>query len=114
TTIAGQRWILGRGLRLMVMKYLQSLEYLAALRGAIGRAIDKGMQDGLAVGIDHGKAKSGLVDVAAYVPSMEANYVSALNPFYPQDHIWGGNLGDFVREPYNLVDPVTYCGASCL
>ncbi|GKD95978.1 hypothetical protein Tco_1379875, partial [Tanacetum coccineum] len=58
TTIAGQRWILGRSLRLMVMKCLQSLEYLAALRGAIGRAIDKGMQDGLAVGIDHGKAKS--------------------------------------------------------
>nr|GEV11491.1 hypothetical protein [Tanacetum cinerariifolium] len=36
-----QRWILGRGLRLVVMKCLQSLEYLAALGGAIGRAIDK-------------------------------------------------------------------------
>ncbi|GKG41004.1 hypothetical protein Tco_0470216, partial [Tanacetum coccineum] len=37
TTIAGWKWILGRGLRLVVMKYLQSLEYLAALGGAIGR-----------------------------------------------------------------------------
>ncbi|GJT68194.1 hypothetical protein Tco_1019674 [Tanacetum coccineum] len=42
------RWILSRGLRLVVIKCLQSPEYLAALGGAIGRAIDKGGQDGLA------------------------------------------------------------------
>ncbi|GJU13939.1 hypothetical protein Tco_1136335 [Tanacetum coccineum] len=47
TTIAGRRWILGRGLKLTVMKCLQSPKYLAALGGVIGRAIDKGMQDGL-------------------------------------------------------------------
>ncbi|GKB72198.1 hypothetical protein Tco_0933610 [Tanacetum coccineum] len=79
TTIAGRKWILGLGLRLVVMKCLQSPEYLAALGGAIGRAIYKGIQDGLATGIDHGKAGRGLVDVAAYNPSTEANYVSAVN-----------------------------------
>ncbi|GKA27112.1 hypothetical protein Tco_0713280 [Tanacetum coccineum] len=52
TTIAGRRWILGHGLKLA---------------------------DGLTIGIDHGKAGIGLVDVAAYNPSMEANYVSAIN-----------------------------------
>ncbi|GKE76380.1 hypothetical protein Tco_1542500, partial [Tanacetum coccineum] len=41
TTIAGRRWILGRGLKLAVMKCLQSPEYIASLGGAIGRAIDK-------------------------------------------------------------------------
>ncbi|GJR60730.1 hypothetical protein Tco_1502892 [Tanacetum coccineum] len=55
--IIGRRWILGHVLRLVVMKCLQSLEYLAALRGAIRRAIDKGMQDGLVISIDHGKAE---------------------------------------------------------
>ncbi|GJY15318.1 hypothetical protein Tco_0385740 [Tanacetum coccineum] len=79
TTIVGRRWILGRGLRLVVMKCLQSLEYLVALGGAIGRANDKGMQDGLATCIDHGKAGRGLVDVAAYNPSAEANYVFVVN-----------------------------------
>ncbi|GKD34284.1 hypothetical protein Tco_1249793 [Tanacetum coccineum] len=81
TTIAGRRWILSRGLRLVVIKCLQSPKYLAALGGAIGRAIDKGMQGGLTAGIDHGKAGRGLTDVAAYDPSAEANYlfvVSAL------------------------------------
>nr|GEV45994.1 reverse transcriptase domain-containing protein [Tanacetum cinerariifolium] len=79
TTIAERRWILGRDLKLAVMKSLQSSEYLAALGGAIGLAIDKGMQDGLAAGIDHRKAERGLVDIAAYNPSVKANYVSAIN-----------------------------------
>nr|GEX28158.1 hypothetical protein [Tanacetum cinerariifolium] len=79
TTIAGWRWILGRGLRLVVMKYLQSPEYLAALGRAIGRAIDKGRQDGLAACIDHGNGGRGLVDVAAYNPFAEANYFSVVN-----------------------------------
>ncbi|GJX94115.1 hypothetical protein Tco_0348701 [Tanacetum coccineum] len=85
TTIAGQRWILGRGLRLVVMKCLQSLEYLAALGGAIVRAIDKGMQDGLVKCIDHGQARRGLVDVGAYNPSAEANYVFTVNALRAMD-----------------------------
>ncbi|GKC16214.1 hypothetical protein Tco_1012996 [Tanacetum coccineum] len=79
TTTTGRRWILSRGLRLMVMKCLQSPEYLAALGGAIGRAIDKGMKGGLAVIIDHGKARRDLTGVAAYDPSAEANYMSAVS-----------------------------------
>ncbi|GJZ75781.1 hypothetical protein Tco_0640246 [Tanacetum coccineum] len=67
-TIVGRRWILSRGLKLMVMKCLQSPEYLTALGGAIRRAIDKGMQDGLTADIDHRKAVQGLAEVAAYNP----------------------------------------------
>ncbi|GJU46094.1 hypothetical protein Tco_1203360 [Tanacetum coccineum] len=79
TTIAGRRWILRRGLRLIVMKCLQSSEYLAAFGGAIGRAIDKGMQDGLVAGIDHGKVGRGLAEVAAYNTSAKSNYVFVVN-----------------------------------
>ncbi|GJT39233.1 hypothetical protein Tco_0939098 [Tanacetum coccineum] len=85
TTIVGQRWILGHGLRLVVIKCLQSPEYLAALGGAIGRAINKGVQDGLVVGIDHGKPGRGLTDVVAYNPFVEANYVSAMNALRVMD-----------------------------
>ncbi|GJV49947.1 hypothetical protein Tco_1440159 [Tanacetum coccineum] len=61
--------------------------YLAALRGAIGRVIDKGMQDRLVAGIDHGKAGRGLADVAAYDPFVEANYVSAVNALRAMDFL---------------------------
>ncbi|GKC48565.1 hypothetical protein Tco_1071310 [Tanacetum coccineum] len=61
TTIAGRRWILSRGLRQVVMKCLQLPGYLAALREAIGRAIDNDIHDGLAA----------------------ANYVAAMNALRP-------------------------------
>ncbi|GJW24445.1 hypothetical protein Tco_0038256 [Tanacetum coccineum] len=82
TTIAGRRWILSRGLKLVIMKCLQSSEYLAAQGGALGRAIDKGMQDGLKAGVDHGRAGRGLDVIAAYDPSAEANFVFAVDALY--------------------------------
>ncbi|GJY64270.1 hypothetical protein Tco_0465730 [Tanacetum coccineum] len=42
------------------------------------RAIEKGMQDGLAAGINHGKAGRSLADIVAYNPAAEADYNSAL------------------------------------
>nr|GEX88787.1 hypothetical protein [Tanacetum cinerariifolium] len=64
TTIAGRRWLLTYGMKLAVVKCMNSLEYLSALRGAISRAIKKGMQDGLAAKIIHGKEGRVLTDVA--------------------------------------------------
>nr|GEV41866.1 hypothetical protein [Tanacetum cinerariifolium] len=63
--------ILGRIVRLVVLKCLQSLEYLAALGGAISRAIDKGMHDGILAGIDHGKAKRETLEASQLKPSHE-------------------------------------------
>ncbi|GKE69966.1 hypothetical protein Tco_1528038, partial [Tanacetum coccineum] len=79
TTIAGRRRILSRGIKLAIMKCLQSSQYMAAFGGAIGRDINKGMQDGLAAGIDHGEAGRSLAEVAAYNPTAKAEYVDALN-----------------------------------
>ncbi|GJU19280.1 gypsy type transposase [Tanacetum coccineum] len=77
TTIGWRRWILSRGLKLVVIKCLQSLEYLSVLGKDIRRAIDKGMQDGLAAGIVHGKAGRALSDVVAYKPFADADNVAA-------------------------------------
>ncbi|GKA65957.1 hypothetical protein Tco_0765664 [Tanacetum coccineum] len=78
TTISGRRWLLTHGLKLAVVKCLNSQEYLSALGAAISRAIEKGIQDGLSVGIDHDKAGRSLVDVVAYNPAAEADYNSSL------------------------------------
>nr|GEY58957.1 transposase (putative), gypsy type [Tanacetum cinerariifolium] len=78
TTISGRQWLLTHGIELAVTKCLHSFEYLYALGAPIGRAIEKGMQDGLSTRITHGAEGRTLTDVAAYNPSMEADYVSAL------------------------------------
>ncbi|GKC50427.1 hypothetical protein Tco_1073172 [Tanacetum coccineum] len=45
------------------------------------------MQDGLAAGIGHGKVRRGLVDVAAYNPSTEANYISVVIALHAVDFL---------------------------
>ncbi|GJT94129.1 gypsy type transposase [Tanacetum coccineum] len=79
TTIVGQRWLLNRGLKLVLSKCLSSPEYLSVMGEAIGRAIDKGMQDGLVVGIENGVAGRSITDVAVYNPSVKSDYVAAIN-----------------------------------
>nr|GEU68497.1 putative zinc finger, CCHC-type [Tanacetum cinerariifolium] len=78
TTISGRRWLLTYGMELAIANYMNSPEYLSALRAAIGKAIEKGMQDGLAAGITHGKEGMVLINVAAYNPSAEVDYFSTL------------------------------------
>ncbi|GJZ15514.1 hypothetical protein Tco_0551191 [Tanacetum coccineum] len=79
TTIAGRRWILIHVLKLILAKCLSSPEYLSAMGEAIGRSIDKGMQDGLAAGIEHGRDRRSIEDVAAFNPSVKGDYVVAIN-----------------------------------
>ncbi|GKC54428.1 hypothetical protein Tco_1077173 [Tanacetum coccineum] len=55
--VAGRRWLLTHGMKLLVVKCLNSNEYMGALRHAFGHAIEKGMQEGLAAGIEHGAFK---------------------------------------------------------
>ncbi|GKE05853.1 hypothetical protein Tco_1397871, partial [Tanacetum coccineum] len=78
TTISSRRWLLTYGMELPISKCLNFTEYLSALRTAIGKAIEKGMQNGLSTGITHGTEGRALTNVAAYNPSAEADYNSAL------------------------------------
>nr|GEZ59504.1 hypothetical protein [Tanacetum cinerariifolium] len=63
TTIFGRRWLLTHGLKLVVVKCLNSPEYLMALGSAISYAIKKGMQNGLSASIDHKNAGRSLADL---------------------------------------------------
>nr|GEV72555.1 transposase (putative), gypsy type [Tanacetum cinerariifolium] len=78
TTIARRIWLLTHGMKFVIAKYLHSLEYLSALGTAVRKAIEKGMQDGLAAGITRGREGRVLTDVAAHNPAAEADNVFAL------------------------------------
>ncbi|GJY24805.1 hypothetical protein Tco_0398463 [Tanacetum coccineum] len=56
TTLAGRRWLLTHGIQLTLLKYLKSPVYQGILGHALGRAVDFGMQEGLAAGHKHGTA----------------------------------------------------------
>ncbi|GKC44442.1 hypothetical protein Tco_1062164, partial [Tanacetum coccineum] len=57
----------------------------SAIAGALERAIEKGMQSGLAAVIDHGREGRSLADIAAYNPDAEAHFNSALHKFREVD-----------------------------
>ncbi|GJR11962.1 hypothetical protein Tco_0794614 [Tanacetum coccineum] len=76
--VAGQRWLLTHRMKLLVVKCLNSNEYMEALGHAFCRAIEKGMQDGLAAGIEHGQAGRCLTDLEAYIPYAEDDFNSAI------------------------------------
>ncbi|GJX19499.1 hypothetical protein Tco_0222176, partial [Tanacetum coccineum] len=76
--VAGRRWLLTHGMKLLMAKCLNSTEYMEALGNAFGRAIEKGMQEGLAAGIEHGQAGRYLTDLEAYIPFAEVDFNSAV------------------------------------
>ncbi|GKC97265.1 hypothetical protein Tco_1167540, partial [Tanacetum coccineum] len=76
--ISGRRWLLTHGLELAIARCLNSTEYLSSLGAAIGKAVEKGMHEGLSTKIIHDAAGRVLTDVAAYNLSAKADYLSAL------------------------------------
>ncbi|GJY27606.1 hypothetical protein Tco_0403373 [Tanacetum coccineum] len=76
--VAGRRWLLTHGMKLLMANCLNSTEYMEALGNAFGRAIEKGMEEGLAAGIEHGQAGRCLIDLEAYIPSAEDDFNSAV------------------------------------
>ncbi|GKD59258.1 hypothetical protein Tco_1296767, partial [Tanacetum coccineum] len=76
--VARRRWLLTHGIKLLMAKCLNSTEYMEALRHAFGCAIEKGMQEGLAAGIEHGKVGRCLTNLEAYIPSAEVDFNSTV------------------------------------
>nr|GEY79733.1 hypothetical protein [Tanacetum cinerariifolium] len=77
--IAGRRWVIGRGLRLAVMKCGESLELRQAFANAVSARIAKGLSEGLRHGLDHGQAQRSLESIEAYDPEAEAKFVATLH-----------------------------------
>ncbi|GJY81650.1 gypsy type transposase [Tanacetum coccineum] len=71
TAIAGRRWVVGHGFRLVVHKCARSFEIHFALGKVILMAINKGIQEGLEAGVVHGRAGRSLAQIEAYDPEVE-------------------------------------------
>ncbi|GKG17213.1 hypothetical protein Tco_0362170, partial [Tanacetum coccineum] len=74
---------------------------MEALGNSFGRAIEKGMHEGLATGIEHGQARRCLSGLEAYNPSAEADFDSALRDLCSLDF-------PILRELYAKKDASTW------
>nr|GEW87598.1 hypothetical protein [Tanacetum cinerariifolium] len=75
TAITSRMWVIGHGLRLVVMKCGESTE----LRQAFADVVSAGIANGMSEGLKHEKAKLDLKAIEAYDPKAEAKYIAALN-----------------------------------
>ncbi|GJZ58487.1 hypothetical protein Tco_0613981 [Tanacetum coccineum] len=80
--VAGRRWLLTHGMKLLMAKCLNSTKYMKTLGNAFGRAIEKGMQEGLEARIEHGQAGRCLTDLEAYILSAEVDFNSVVRDLY--------------------------------
>ncbi|GJT04803.1 hypothetical protein Tco_0839265 [Tanacetum coccineum] len=86
TVLAGRRWLLTHGVELAMVKCLKSPEYQGILGHALGRAVDFGIQEGLAAGHEHGVAGTPLSAVTTYNPeTAEASYLDAVRALEEAD-----------------------------
>nr|GEX52144.1 hypothetical protein [Tanacetum cinerariifolium] len=76
--IASRRWMIGRGLRLAVMKGGESIKLRQAFADVVSAGIAKGMSEGLKHGVEHGQAQLNLEAIEAYDPEAKAKYIAAL------------------------------------
>ncbi|GJR84149.1 hypothetical protein Tco_0154934 [Tanacetum coccineum] len=79
TAISGLRWVIGHGLRLAVMKCVESTELRQAFANVVSAGIAKCMSEGLKYGVEHRKAGLELTAVEAYDPEADSKYVAALH-----------------------------------
>nr|GEZ14193.1 hypothetical protein [Tanacetum cinerariifolium] len=80
TTIFGRRWLLTHDMELVIAKCLNSTKYLSALEAVIGKATEKGMQEGLSIGITHGAGSVNFPLIA----ELKANKEASVEPHVDQ------------------------------
>nr|GEV42955.1 hypothetical protein [Tanacetum cinerariifolium] len=73
-----QRWVIGHGLRLAMMKCAESLEMRQAFADVVFVGVAKGMSEGLKHGVEHGHAQRTVESLEAYDPEAEAKFAAAL------------------------------------
>nr|GEZ51718.1 transposase (putative), gypsy type [Tanacetum cinerariifolium] len=78
TAIAGRRWVIGHGLRLAMIKCVESLEMRQAFADVVSAGVAKGMSEGLKYGVEHGQAQLKVESIEAYDLEVEVKFVAAL------------------------------------
>nr|GEZ82295.1 hypothetical protein [Tanacetum cinerariifolium] len=106
STIGGRKWLLTHGMELAITKCINFPEYLFAFGIVVSKAIKKGMQDGLAAGIIHGREGHVLTDLKA---NKDARIKAVMNILCLEEHL-AARLGLNESQPHadQLMVPIYY------
>nr|GEX47009.1 hypothetical protein [Tanacetum cinerariifolium] len=106
TAIARRRWAIGHDLRLAIMKCAKSIELRQAFANVVSAGIAKGMSEGLAHDIEHGKVGRGLEVMEAYDPEANIKYLQALQELKDLKYSIVDQLESLKDAPIELKIPV--------
>ncbi|GKD39209.1 hypothetical protein Tco_1259416, partial [Tanacetum coccineum] len=101
--IAGRRWVIRHGLRLAVMKCVESTELRQAFTNVVSAGIAKGMSEGLKYGVEHGKAGLELTTVEAYDPEANNKDVAALHNLKDLNYLLIDELEQLKDAPLDVI-----------
>nr|GEU80967.1 hypothetical protein [Tanacetum cinerariifolium] len=108
TAIAGRRWVIGRGLRLAMMKCGESLELRQAFADIVSAGIAKGLSESLRHRLEHGQAQRSLESIEAYDPEAEAKFVSALQALKDLKYLLVDQLESLKDAPMDVIMAALY------
>nr|GEX84028.1 hypothetical protein [Tanacetum cinerariifolium] len=103
TAIAGRRWVIGHGLRLVIMKCPESSQIRKAFTDVVSAGLSKGMSEGLKYGIEDGKAGRDLADVEAYDPEANSKLVKSLKDLKDLKYPMVDQLERLKHAPMELI-----------
>ncbi|GJW66395.1 hypothetical protein Tco_0120819 [Tanacetum coccineum] len=103
TAIAGRRWVIGQGMRLVVMKCAESLEIRRAFADVVSTGLAKGISEGLGYRIEYGNAGHDLVDVEAYDPEANSKFFKALQDLKDLKYLMVDELERLKDAPVELI-----------
>nr|GEY27837.1 transposase (putative), gypsy type [Tanacetum cinerariifolium] len=108
TAIAGRMWMIGHGLRLVVMKCGESLELRLAFADVVSAGIAKGMSKGLRHGVEHGQAQLTLESIEAYDLEAKAKYIATLQALKDLKYPLVDQLEGLKDAPMDLIMAAMY------
>nr|GEZ02558.1 hypothetical protein [Tanacetum cinerariifolium] len=96
-------WMIGRGLRLAMMKRGESIELRQAFTDVVSVGIAKGVSEGLKHRVKHGQANLDLEAIEVYNPKAKAKYIATLQALKNLEYPLVDQLKGLKDAPMNVI-----------
>nr|GEY60625.1 transposase (putative), gypsy type [Tanacetum cinerariifolium] len=100
--------VIGHGLRLAMMKCVESLEMRQAFADVVSAEVAKGMSEGLKHGVEHGQTQLTVESIEAYDLEAEAKFIAALQSLKDLKYPFLDQLEGLKDAPMDVIMAALY------